>query len=85
MTHMEIKELALIAEKDKQIKQTEDSLASEHDHLTSKEEELKDMQNMNLLLKAEMQKLQTLANEQAAAAHELEKIQKRFLMIETKH
>lgn len=30
-----------IAEKDKQIKQTEDSLASEHDHLTSKEEELK--------------------------------------------
>ncbi|XP_033622798.1 kinectin isoform X8 [Fukomys damarensis] len=66
----------VIAEKDKQIKQTEDSLASEHDHLTSKEEELKDMQNMNFLLKAEMQKLQALANEQAAAAHELEKIQK---------
>ncbi|XP_036164002.1 kinectin isoform X2 [Myotis myotis] len=31
----------VIAEKDKQIKQTEDSLANEHDHLTSKEEELK--------------------------------------------
>lgn len=30
-----------IAEKDKQLKQTEDSLASEHDHLASKEEELK--------------------------------------------
>uniref|UniRef100_A0A8P0SJN0 Kinectin 1 n=1 Tax=Canis lupus familiaris TaxID=9615 RepID=A0A8P0SJN0_CANLF len=43
----------VIAEKDKQIKQTEDSLANEHDHLTSKEEELK-----------------------AAAAHELEKMQK---------
>uniref|UniRef100_A0A8C2QVV5 Ribosome receptor lysine/proline rich domain-containing protein n=1 Tax=Capra hircus TaxID=9925 RepID=A0A8C2QVV5_CAPHI len=43
----------LIAEKDKQIKQTEDSLANEHDHLASKEEELK-----------------------AAAAHELEKMQK---------
>uniref|UniRef100_F6YRX6 Kinectin 1 n=1 Tax=Callithrix jacchus TaxID=9483 RepID=F6YRX6_CALJA len=43
----------VIAEKDKQIKQTEDSLANERDHLTSKEEELK-----------------------AAAAHELEKIQK---------
>uniref|UniRef100_A0A286XYJ6 Kinectin 1 n=1 Tax=Cavia porcellus TaxID=10141 RepID=A0A286XYJ6_CAVPO len=65
----------VIAEKDKQIKQTEDSLASEHDHLTSKEEELKDIQNM-FLLKAEVQKLQALANEQAAAAHELEKIQK---------
>ncbi|KAM6170760.1 kinectin isoform 12-T12 [Erethizon dorsatum] len=66
----------VIAEKDKQIKQTEDSLASEHDHLTSKEEELKDIQNMNFLLKAEVQKLQALVNEQAAAAHELEKIQK---------
>ncbi|XP_021104905.1 kinectin isoform X9 [Heterocephalus glaber] len=66
----------VIAEKDKQIKQTEDSLASEHDHLTSKEEELKDIQNMNFLLKAEVQKLQALANEKAAAAHELEKIQK---------
>uniref|UniRef100_A0A8C9DUC5 Kinectin 1 n=1 Tax=Prolemur simus TaxID=1328070 RepID=A0A8C9DUC5_PROSS len=65
-----------IAEKDKQIKQTEDSLANEHDHLTSKEEELKDIQNMNFLLKAEIQKLQVLVNEQAAAAHELEKMQK---------
>ncbi|XP_039096436.1 kinectin [Hyaena hyaena] len=66
----------VIAEKDKQIKQTEDSLANEHDHLTSKEEELKDTQNMNFLLKAEVQKLQALANEQAAAVHELEKMQK---------
>ncbi|XP_062946739.1 kinectin isoform X3 [Cynocephalus volans] len=66
----------VIAEKDKQIKQTEDSLANEHDHLTSKEEELKDIQNMNFLLKAEVQKLQALANEQAAAAHEVEKMQK---------
>ncbi|XP_054423504.1 kinectin isoform X9 [Pteronotus mesoamericanus] len=66
----------VIAEKDKQIKQTEDSLANEHDHLTSKEEELKDIQNMNFLLKAEVQKLQARANEQAAAAHELEKMQK---------
>ncbi|XP_073067308.1 kinectin isoform X15 [Manis javanica] len=66
----------VIAEKDKQIKQTEDSLANEHDHLTSKEEELKDIQNLNFLLKAEVQKLQALANEQAAAAHELEKMQK---------
>uniref|UniRef100_A0A8C5KL05 Kinectin 1 n=1 Tax=Jaculus jaculus TaxID=51337 RepID=A0A8C5KL05_JACJA len=53
----------VIAEKDKQIKQTEDSLANEHDHLTSKEEELKDIQNMNFLLKAEVQKLQALAND----------------------
>ncbi|XP_006894430.1 PREDICTED: kinectin [Elephantulus edwardii] len=66
----------VIAEKDKQIKQTEDSLANEHDHLASKEEELKDIQNMNFLLKAEVQKLQALTSEQAAAAHELEKMQK---------
>ncbi|XP_075387054.1 kinectin isoform X4 [Tenrec ecaudatus] len=66
----------VIAEKDKQIKQTEDSLANELDHLTSKQEELKDIQNMNFLLKAEVQKLQALTNEQAAAAHELEKMQK---------
>ncbi|XP_027626233.1 kinectin [Tupaia chinensis] len=66
----------VIAEKDKQIKQTEDSLANEHDHLTSKEEELKDIQNMNFLLKAEVQKLQALTDEQAAAARELEKMQK---------
>ncbi|XP_057642768.1 kinectin isoform X10 [Chionomys nivalis] len=66
----------VIAEKDKQLKQTEDSLASEHDHLASKEEELKDIQNMNFLLKAEVQKLQSLANEQAAAVHEVEKMKK---------
>uniref|UniRef100_A0A8C2MKV4 Kinectin 1 n=1 Tax=Cricetulus griseus TaxID=10029 RepID=A0A8C2MKV4_CRIGR len=66
----------VIAEKDKQLKQTEDSLANEHDHLASKEEELKDIQNMNFLLKAEVQKLQALANEQAAAVHEVEKMQK---------
>lgn len=70
----------VIAEKDKQIKQTEDSLANEHDHLASKEEELKDIQNMNFLLNAEVQKLQALANEQAAAAHELEKMQKVFML-----
>ncbi|XP_076400996.1 kinectin isoform X11 [Peromyscus maniculatus bairdii] len=66
----------VIAEKDKQLKQTEDSLASEHDHLANKEEELKDIQNMNFLLKAEVQKLQALANEQAAAVHAVEKAQK---------
>ncbi|XP_063130863.1 kinectin isoform X27 [Rattus norvegicus] len=66
----------VIAEKDKQLKQTEDSLASEQDHLASKEQELKDVQNVNFLLKAEVQKLQALAKEQAAAAHEVEKMQK---------
>ncbi|XP_010138923.1 PREDICTED: kinectin, partial [Buceros rhinoceros silvestris] len=63
----------VIAEKDKQIKQMEDSLSNEHANLTSKEEELK---NMNLSLKSEVQKLQALTNEQAAAAHELERMQK---------
>ncbi|NWX13898.1 KTN1 protein, partial [Aegotheles bennettii] len=66
----------VIAEKDKQLKQMEDSLGNEHANLTSKEEELKVLQNMNLSLKSEVQKLQTLTNEQAAAAHELERMQK---------
>ncbi|NXW43290.1 KTN1 protein, partial [Nyctiprogne leucopyga] len=66
----------VIAEKDKQIKQMEDSLGNEHANLTSKEEELKILQNMNLSLKSEVQKLQALTNEQAAAAHELERMQK---------
>ncbi|NWR56591.1 KTN1 protein, partial [Bucorvus abyssinicus] len=66
----------VIAEKDKQIKQMEDSLSNEHANLTSKEEELKVLQNMNLSLKSEVQKLQALTNEQAAAAHELERMQK---------
>ncbi|NXO60185.1 KTN1 protein, partial [Aramus guarauna] len=66
----------VIAEKDKQIKQMEDSLSNEHANLTSKEEELKVLQNMNLSLKSDVQKLQALTNEQAAAAHELERMQK---------
>ncbi|NXQ89194.1 KTN1 protein, partial [Nyctibius grandis] len=66
----------VIAEKDKQIKQMEDSLGNEHANLTSKEEELKVLQNMNLSLKSEVQKLQALTNEQAAVAHELERMQK---------
>ncbi|NWR36699.1 KTN1 protein, partial [Tachuris rubrigastra] len=66
----------VIAEKDKQIKQMEDSLGNEHANLTSKEEELKVLQNMNLSLKSEVQKLQALTNEQAATAHELERMQK---------
>ncbi|XP_048162019.1 kinectin isoform X12 [Corvus hawaiiensis] len=66
----------VIAEKDKQIKQMEDSLGNERANLTSKEEELKVLQNMNLSLKSEVQKLQALTNEQAAAAHELERMQK---------
>uniref|UniRef100_A0A8B9NG75 Kinectin 1 n=1 Tax=Accipiter nisus TaxID=211598 RepID=A0A8B9NG75_9AVES len=71
-----ISHLCRIAEKDKQIKQMEDSLGNEHANLTSKEEELKVLQNMNLSLKSEVQKLQALTNEQAAAAHELERMQK---------
>ncbi|XP_050808500.1 kinectin [Gopherus flavomarginatus] len=66
----------VIAEKDKQIKQVEDSLVNEHANLAGKEEELKVIQNMNLSLKAEVQKLQALTNEQVAAAHELERMQK---------
>ncbi|XP_050998915.1 kinectin [Acomys russatus] len=74
----------VIAEKDKQLKQTEDSLASERGRLASKEAELKDIQNMSFLLKAEVQKLQALANEQAAAAQEVEKMQKSIHVKEDK-
>ncbi|NWX87114.1 KTN1 protein, partial [Nothoprocta pentlandii] len=74
----------VIAEKDKQIKQMEDSLSNEHASLTSKEEELKVLQTMNLSLKSEVQKLQALTNEQAAAAHELERMQKSIHMKDDK-
>uniref|UniRef100_A0A8C0UKE7 Kinectin 1 n=1 Tax=Cyanistes caeruleus TaxID=156563 RepID=A0A8C0UKE7_CYACU len=74
--HSQMAAQVQIAEKDKQIKQMEDSLGNEHANLTSKEEELKVLQNMNLSLKSEVQKLQALTNEQAAAAHELERMQK---------
>ncbi|XP_066485877.1 kinectin isoform X1 [Tiliqua scincoides] len=66
----------VIAEKDKQISQTEDSLANERIKLSSKEEDLMVVQNMNMSLKAEVQKLQALATEQAVAAQELERMQK---------
>ncbi|XP_030070989.1 kinectin isoform X5 [Microcaecilia unicolor] len=65
-----------IAEKGKQIKQTEDSLAKEHAHLTSNEEELKASQRENLSLKAELQKLQAVKSEQVSAAHLLEQMQR---------
>ncbi|KAM9147851.1 kinectin isoform 2-T2 [Pangshura tecta] len=71
----------VIAEKDKQIKQVEDSLVNEHANLARKEEELK---NMNLSIKAEVQKLQTLTNEQAVAAHELERMRKSVHMKDDK-
>uniref|UniRef100_A0A8C8BEW8 Kinectin 1 n=1 Tax=Otus sunia TaxID=257818 RepID=A0A8C8BEW8_9STRI len=74
--HSQMAAQVQIAEKDKQIKQMEDSLGNEHANLTNKEEELKVLQNMNLSLKSEVQKLQALTNEQAAAAHELERMQK---------
>uniref|UniRef100_A0A8B9QNC0 Kinectin 1 n=1 Tax=Anas platyrhynchos TaxID=8839 RepID=A0A8B9QNC0_ANAPL len=74
--HSQMAAQVQIAEKDKQLKQMEDSLGNEHANLTSKEEELKVLQNMNLSLKSEVQKLQALTNEQAAAAHELERMQK---------
>uniref|UniRef100_A0A8C3LF21 Kinectin 1 n=1 Tax=Chrysolophus pictus TaxID=9089 RepID=A0A8C3LF21_CHRPC len=52
-----------IAEKDKQLKQMEDSLGNEHANLTSKEEELKILKDQNKTLQAEVQKLQTLLSE----------------------
>uniref|UniRef100_A0A8C3QBI0 Ribosome receptor lysine/proline rich domain-containing protein n=1 Tax=Geospiza parvula TaxID=87175 RepID=A0A8C3QBI0_GEOPR len=88
--HSQMAAQVQIAEKDKQIKQMEDSLGNERANLTSKEEELKNeapkaaserhsvyelqmhfffsflqvLQNMNLSLKSEVQKLQALTNEQ---------------------
>ncbi|XP_069064630.1 kinectin isoform X9 [Pleurodeles waltl] len=65
-----------IAEKDKQIKKTEESLAFEHVHLTNREEELKVLQRENASLKSEFQQIQVLKNEQVAAAHAFEQMQR---------
>ncbi|XP_026525989.1 kinectin isoform X6 [Notechis scutatus] len=66
----------VIAEKDQQINQSEESLANERLKLTSKEEDLMVVQNINMTLKAEVQKLQALTNNQVVAIRELEWIQK---------
>uniref|UniRef100_A0A2D4L6K1 Ribosome receptor lysine/proline rich domain-containing protein n=1 Tax=Micrurus paraensis TaxID=1970185 RepID=A0A2D4L6K1_9SAUR len=66
----------VIAEKDQQINQSEESLANERLKLTSKEEDLMVVQNINMSLKAEVQKLQALTNDQVVAIRELERIQK---------
>ncbi|XP_067319189.1 kinectin isoform X7 [Anolis sagrei] len=66
----------VISEKDKQISQAEEALGNERIKLTSKEEDLMVVQNINMSLKAEVQKLQALINEQAATAHEFERMQK---------
>ncbi|XP_075471522.1 kinectin [Ascaphus truei] len=68
-----------IAEKDKQIQQTADSLAFEHANFASSGEELKALQRENGSLKAELQKFQALKNEQAVAAHALEQMQRSFI------
>uniref|UniRef100_A0A0B8RQD4 Kinectin-like n=1 Tax=Philothamnus irregularis TaxID=1899461 RepID=A0A0B8RQD4_9SAUR len=66
----------VIAEKDQQINQSEESLANERLKLTGKEEDLMVVQNINMSLKAEVQKLQALTNNQVIAIRELEWIQK---------
>ncbi|KAM3853758.1 kinectin isoform 4-T4 [Vipera latastei] len=66
----------VIAEKEQQISQSEESLANERLKLASKEEDLMVVQNINMSLKAEVQKLQAFTNDQAVAIHELERIQK---------
>uniref|UniRef100_A0A8C3PDY3 Kinectin 1 n=1 Tax=Chrysemys picta bellii TaxID=8478 RepID=A0A8C3PDY3_CHRPI len=55
--HSQMAAQVQIAEKDKQIKQVEDSLVNEHANLTGKEEELKVVQSMNLSLKTEVQNI----------------------------
>uniref|UniRef100_A0A8C9MPP7 Kinectin 1 n=1 Tax=Serinus canaria TaxID=9135 RepID=A0A8C9MPP7_SERCA len=62
--HSQMAAQVQIAEKDKQIKQMEDSLGNERANLTSKEEELKVLKDQNTALQAEVQKLQTLLSEQ---------------------
>ncbi|XP_070606105.1 kinectin isoform X6 [Erythrolamprus reginae] len=66
----------VIAEKDQQINQSEESLANERLKLTSKEEDLMVVQNINMSLKAEVQKLQAFTNDQVVAIRELERVQK---------
>ncbi|XP_056666766.1 kinectin isoform X8 [Monodelphis domestica] len=68
----------VIAEKDKQIKQTEDSLANEHDHLTSKEEELKaavahELEKMQKSINVKDDKIRSLEEQlQSELKHKME-------------
>ncbi|KAM4663113.1 kinectin isoform 2-T3 [Discoglossus pictus] len=68
-----------IAEKDKQIKQKEDSLALEHANFANSGEELMALQRENMSLKAELNMFQGLKNEQVAAAHALEQLQRSII------
>ncbi|XP_053553309.1 LOW QUALITY PROTEIN: kinectin [Bombina bombina] len=68
-----------IAEKEKQIKQTEESLAQEHASNANNAEEFKFLQRDNLSLKTELNKLQGVKNEQASASHALEELQKSII------
>ncbi|KAM8921272.1 kinectin [Pelodytes ibericus] len=65
-----------ITEKDKEIKQMESSLALGRANFTNTGEELKTIQRENLSLKADLQKLQGLKNEQVNAAQAFEQLQK---------
>uniref|UniRef100_A0A8D2MHQ5 Kinectin 1 n=1 Tax=Zonotrichia albicollis TaxID=44394 RepID=A0A8D2MHQ5_ZONAL len=72
--HSQMAAQVQIAEKDKQIKQMEDSLGNERANLTSKEEELKVLKDQNTALQAEVQKLQTLLSEQVQPVERDDKI-----------
>ncbi|CAH2328812.1 kinectin isoform X1 [Pelobates cultripes] len=65
-----------ITEKDKEIKQMENSLALERANFANSGEELKSIQRENISLKAELQKFQALMNEQVSAVQALEQMQK---------
>ncbi|XP_063295823.1 kinectin isoform X5 [Pelobates fuscus] len=65
-----------ITEKDKEMKQMENSLALERANFANSGEELKSIQRENISLKAELQKFQALMNEQVSAVQALEQMQK---------
>ncbi|XP_053331686.1 kinectin isoform X8 [Spea bombifrons] len=65
-----------ISEKDQDIKRMEESVALEHASFANSAEELKAIQRENMSLKAELQTVQILKNEQATAVQALDRLQK---------
>uniref|UniRef100_A0A6I8RYW1 Kinectin 1 n=1 Tax=Xenopus tropicalis TaxID=8364 RepID=A0A6I8RYW1_XENTR len=65
-----------VAEKDKEIKQVQDSLSLEHANFSNSKEELKAVQRENVALKSELQSLHTAKDEKVMLANSLEQMKR---------
>eukprot|EP00079_Xenopus_tropicalis_P028416 XP_012823366.1 PREDICTED: kinectin isoform X3 [Xenopus tropicalis] len=66
----------MVAEKDKEIKQVQDSLSLEHANFSNSKEELKAVQRENVALKSELQSLHTAKDEKVMLANSLEQMKR---------